>query len=219
MPKEIPLPDWTGEPVYIIGGGPSLRTFDFQKMMGLNTIGCNHDFLLGAAICNICLFNDPDFWTECQNERKEDMLAYSGWVVGTSSGNYTPAWLHKKKRKETGLSRDPSILGINFNTGATAINLALLLGASRVYLLGIDMDTVREDGRVKAHWHTANKLKHPARYSRFQTGFDHVKADLPTVFPDRIVLNATDGSSKLRGFERVTIQAALEYGYEQSLAS
>ncbi|MGE0362807.1 MAG: hypothetical protein AB7R67_18990 [Vicinamibacterales bacterium] len=53
-----------------------------------------------------------------------------------------------------GLSTDPSMLAMGHHSGYQAINLAVLLGAARVVLLGYDQQTTGgKDHFFGAHWH------------------------------------------------------------------
>lgn len=201
MPKHDPLPDWSGEDVFIIGGGPSLRRFRFAQLNGKNTIGCNHAFLLGAEACNIAAFGDFNFF----KQYLAPLAAYKGWVVTNCriGGQKNYSWLRYIPRLENGLSPTLARLGWNQNTGALAVNLALALGAARVFLLGFDMSAVPpEDGEGKrTHWHdTPMQDQRDEHYEKFRRGFDRVARDLPVHFPGREVLNVTDGSSKLTAF-------------------
>ena len=67
-------------------------------------------------------------------------------------------------------------LGWNYNTGAVAINLALLLGAAKINLLGFDMQLGKAGN---SNWHE-NILDKPDKkvYSKFITGFNKVANDL-----------------------------------------
>ena len=53
MPIWIPQEKWKDEDVFIIGGGDSLRTFNFDVLKDELTIGCNTAFSLGSDICKI----------------------------------------------------------------------------------------------------------------------------------------------------------------------
>lgn len=50
---------------------------------------------------------------------------------------------------EPGLSLDPELVHTGSNSGYQAINLAVLLGAARILLLGYDMRITGE----RTHWH------------------------------------------------------------------
>jgi hypothetical protein len=92
-------------------------------------------------------------------------------------------------RSSQGLHRNS--LGWNRNTGAGAVNLALLLGARRVFLLGFDMHL--SGGRP--NWHN-QLIDKPDKncYVRFAKDFKYVARDLPIKFPGCEVINVTDDS-------------------------
>lgn len=207
MPKQTPLPDWTGEAVHLIGGGASLRGFSFDQLKGLNTIGCNQAFELGADICHILLFGDNRFWNFFQDRIE---AAYKGWVATSVLFPHAPDWLKYYERQHEGL--DTTRLAWNGNTGAAAINLALILGAANVYLLGydLDMDTAKPKVDMSAsHWHDSRiEIPTPEHYNRFGLGFFTLAACLPDVFPGRRVYNVSNGTSKLKCFPTISFEEA-----------
>jgi hypothetical protein len=77
MPKLEPLPDWSGQDVFVIGGGRSLQSFDWSQLKDRNTIGCNQAFLLGGETCKICTFGDFKFWQTFEKKLAE----FDGWVA------------------------------------------------------------------------------------------------------------------------------------------
>lgn len=190
MPRWTITADYAGRDVFIIGGGDSLRHgFDWSLLKDERTIGCNSAFTLGAEICKICIFGDAKWFKTYAQELSE----YEG-LVFTSHAAYKRApvdWLWYLPRKSKGLGTDS--LGWNNNTGSQAINLALILGASRVYLLGFDMH-LSKDGRP--NWHD-NQIDKPDRllYKKFIKHFSRVKKALPEVFPGTEIINITDDSS------------------------
>ena len=111
-------------------------------------------------------------------------------------------WLWTLLRKSSGLHTDA--LGWNGSTGATAINLALLLGAKRVYLLGFDM---KLSVKGTPNWHDKLIDKPSATiYFKFKEGFVHVARDLSSKFPGREVVNVTDDSD-LNVFPKISVEA------------
>lgn len=200
MPKRTPLPSWMDQDVYLIGGGPSLCKFDWAQLKSLNTIGCNQAFKLGSSICKICTFGDYNFWQKYGTE----LDFFDGWVATNYLVGGAPDWLHFFKRQNEGLSTTE--LAWNGNTGCSAINLALMLGASRVLLLGFDnggMEPVNSSAELasRSHWHNDRiEVPTPAHYERFATGFFAVAEALPVVFPGKRVVNVSNGSSKLKCF-------------------
>lgn len=201
---------WEGEDVYIIGGGPSLRAFRWDLLRGKNTIGCNSAFILGADICKICVFVDYSWWQDIGSKRLHE---YSGIAIGygpefEKHAAELPEWLHAAAREEThdGLSTEKPVF--NGNSGALAINLALILGAKRVFLLGFDM---RLEGD-RANWHDLRTEEPQACvYPTFCEHLRNVANDLPVKFPGREVINVSD-VSKLSVFPMVSVEGHFTEG-------
>ncbi len=198
----VPEPVWQDEDVYILGGGPSLRTFDWPRLYGLNVIGCNSAYTLGAEVSNICFFGDTKFFDRNRKGLQEFAeVEDGGWVVTNCPRTFVMdlPWLKRMPRQPRGLSK--TSLGWNWNSGASAVNLALILGAKRVLLLGFDM--ALENG--KPNWHDFHSDKpRPQVYDRFQRGFGFVKSDLPKVFPGTEIINVSD-CSRLDLFPRAAV--------------
>ena len=158
-------------------------SFFFDKFI----IGCNVDYLYGSDICEIYLFGDF-LWFE---EHKQKLAKYKGVVFTSSPARYNTKikWLWTMMRESTGVYDDR--LGWNFNTGASAINLAALLGAKRVYLLGFDMKLTNGMN----NWHR-NTLSIPDAdvFEKFISGFKFLKASMDKKYPDIEVINITDDS-------------------------
>jgi hypothetical protein len=196
---------WEGEDVYIIGGGTSLKTFDFNRLLNKNTIGCNSAFALGGDICDVCVFGDWKWW---RHFGKKLLETFPGMIITNSPrvGRINHDRVFAMRRQTRGLSTDR--LGWNRNTGALAINVALLLGAKRIYLLGYDMKLGTEGEREgKANWHDLRYEKEkPGVYKRFQQGFENVVRDWKAMFPDREIINLTE-DSELVGFPKESIVA------------
>jgi hypothetical protein len=196
MPVLEPKPMWEGEEVFIIGGGTSLRGFDWTLLHKEKAIGCNNAFRLGPEVCDVCLFVDKRFIFDGAEPRKgfyDELARFPNLVVTNDSrlGKRSEPWLFQMPRKVRGLHRDA--LGYNASCGATAINLALLFGAKTVYLLGIDMHL---DKKGRPNWHNHLIIKpNPDIYSRMLRSFLYVKNDLNRKFPNCRVFNVTDGSS------------------------
>lgn len=103
---------------------------------------------------------------------------------------------------EPGLGKQKLHLG--GNSGYQAVNLAYLMGAEKIILLGFDMQ--RTDG--KEHWHGrhVNGLNRCSPYKTFVKNFDALAADLKQEgIP---VLNATRQTA-LNCFNKVTLEEAL----------
>ena len=186
----IPKEEFKGEDVYIIGGGPSLEGFNWKKLEDKNTIGCNSAFRLGSRVCNICFFSDPNWF-----DKFYDMLAeWGGRVVTHHSAmkKRKEDWLYVMERgTKKGLYKDRLFYG--GNSGCGAINLAFLMGAKRVLLLGFDCKPGKDN---QPNWHKYQiEAMMPGVHDKFLKGFKTLSEALPVVFPDREVINLTPGSA------------------------
>ena len=204
-----PEPFWSGQEVFlqevfVYGGGPSLKSFDPNILSGEKVIGCNDAYTLGPEICDVCVFGDKK-WFE---KHKKDLREYveAGGIAVTNERRITMRsdvwWVKKMQRTPDGLSR--TALSWNRNTGSSAINLALILGARRVFLLGFDM-CLGEVG--ESNWHP-NSLDKPKEdiYNKMIAEFNKVQTALPKVFPGSEIFNVSD-VTKLKCFPIVVFDA------------
>lgn len=198
-----PTQFWSGEDVYIVGGGPSLNGFDFSQLHDKNVIGCNTAALrLGFEVCDICLFVDVTWFLDNFNK----LSKFQGLVVTNCQSMLfrNEPWLKVMERMEDGLHRNA--LGFGGNSGATALNLACILGAKRIFLLGIDCVSTKSDH----HWHKDTRaVPQPGLYDKFKNGFGRMCLDLPKVFPGTQVFNLNQASS-LRCFPFMAVSTALQ---------
>jgi len=199
----FPSPIWSDQSCYIIGGGPSLKGFPWEVLCGSNVLGCNAALYLGPEVVSILIFGDARFLH--QHRPALDKYAEAGGVVVSPSHRLTkfnpPPYIKSMRKTLNGLSTNA--LGWNGNTGASAINLALLLGANPIYLLGFDMGLSPEGEK---NYHNAyNDKPNPKTYKRFLGNMDKVARDLKEKFPGRHVINLEDGTSALNVFPKESL--------------
>jgi len=194
MPRWKPDKKWQDQDVFIIGGGTSLEGFDWNLLKDKRTIGCNDAYMLGEEVCKLCVFGDSRWF----DAHKDKVGLYKG-VLFTNAKRYrntnikmpSGKWLWTTPRISQGLGVDR--LAWNRNTGAVAVNLALILGAKRVILLGFDMH-LSKDGRP--NWHKNKLLSQPDAkvYKRFIQGFVKLNEAMAETFPNAEIINVTDDS-------------------------
>ncbi len=183
-----PEPIWEGQDAYIIGGGPSLRSFDWECLRGRNTIGCNSAYLLGPDICKVIFFCDRSFFSRYWRQ----LQAFKGLVVTNCQplANLRLPWLKVMRRQTRGLSKGDTI-ALSFSAGTGAANLALSMGARRVFLLGMDCQA-GEGERPNWHDQPEKPVIRKAIYDRFAWGWEFVARALPNVFPGREIIQVSD---------------------------
>jgi len=146
---------WKDETAFIIGGGPSLLEHDLRRITGRKVIVTNNAYRIFPE-AQILHFADHVWYTW----HKEELKTFKGHITCSSTGYaqsaYPPSIKHLPKKSNKGLSENIKHLHGN-NAGHQAINLAVLLGAKNIILLGFDMKFVGG----KSHWHNDHKRPTP----------------------------------------------------------
>jgi len=145
--------------VYIIGGGPSLRGYDWKRLKGKDTIGINEAYR-----------KDPTylFWMDQKwYQSKSDLSHPKAYTVHPVHTEYP--------KGITCLSREQ--LGRGSNSGYASIHLANYLGYSRVFLLGFDMGYPIG----QSHWHEGYKTtaQRSLMKSKWVEEFNRIPKELP----------------------------------------
>lgn len=197
------MPDWKDQTAIIIGGGASLKGYNFAKLAGRNVIGINEAFRLGSQVVKICLFGDGT-WFQRVKWDLERYGEHGGKVAAVTpkTAAWKLPWLTFLKRESQGIHYPPSC-GWNQNTGAAAVNFAANLGVNRIFLLGYDMNSKG----VRTHWH--NQYPHKtqmASFNGFLKGFARVAEGMRAKYPHVAIFNVTDGTSRLDLFPKLTFE-------------
>lgn len=153
------MPDnsWKDQRCFIIGGGESLKDFDFSKLKNELVIGVNRAYEKIDCTINFSMDNSLHEWIvggKLDNNSKERFEDYKGFPAWLDSVGYDyPQGIFIIKRSESfklGNSMENGIAGGN-NAGFGALSLAICLGANPIYLLGFDMKG--RNGK-QAWWHS-----------------------------------------------------------------
>jgi hypothetical protein len=168
-----------------------------------NVIGTNVAFKLGNWV-SVLYFCDKHFCKTNLNEIKEFPNLKVSCAQNLLPELAAEAGVKRLKRDyKYGLSTDPSTIAWNWNSGAGAINLAILAGAKRILLLGFDM----KDQDKKTHWHTEyNSATLRGTFRRFLKRYPQIAADAKAAGVE--VLNVSPDSA-IEVFPRVSLQDVL----------
>jgi hypothetical protein len=185
--------DWTGKPCVVVGGGPSLRGFNWSKLEGLRTIGCN----FSCPNPTITISHDANFVRPAPRGQLEEWRKIGGVHVH----------VNRQLQKEvegvvfvnhlTEYSADWRFgLYAGSNCGIAAINLADTLRSNCVYLIGFDMHG--ENG-LSANWHDKYVRKsNESIYERFLSDVVAIENKITTK-----VINLTP-MTRLECFEKAS---------------
>lgn len=190
---------WAGQRCFLLGGGPSLKGFDFSLLDNELTIGVNRIYEVYSPNILICL--DWNFYDWLHDgEISDDSLSLYNKFEGIK------AWVEIKKEytrfgQEVQLIRPTGRVGVstsldnNFftggNSGFCALSLALCLGANPIYLLGYDMITKKKPQRW---WHNGYpRIGKDRRYAGFRRSFVSIALGLKDRDISVINLNPKSG--------------------------
>ncbi len=183
MPSGI----WKGRRCFIIGGGPSLRGFDFSQLKGELVITVNRGLeSFPDSILNLCQDARLWGWWECGDlgaEAKKKFDEYPGQKV----------WLDVQRfpyPEDIRIIRTCHRSDFNFksyangippwgNSGLNALCLASCLGADPIYLLGFDCKG--ENGRTANHHSGYPDSHQEGVYKSFIRDFNEAAPDLRKV--------------------------------------
>ena len=179
-----------------MGGGLSIKGFDFGLLLNENTIGCNTP--LDKFNPTILLSIDDRFWEE---------------AILDPAVQAHPAKVFPQRGRQRVLAADILILpllgrpswsmalaeglGDGDNSGYSALNLAFILGANPIYLLGFDMKG--EDGKTVNWYRSIFEPGDDACYKKWKFHFQWLVAS--GKIGHRKIINLNPGS-KLDCFER-----------------
>ena len=205
LPAWEVLPDgaWRGQRCFIIGGGPSLKRFDFERLRGERVIAINKAFL-DAPFADVMFAMDRPLLDlivagKLGENYRQAFEAFTGvklWL-DLSGYNYPLGVYAVPSAGEIGWTKSLRHgLFHGQNSGYGALNLAMILGANPIYLLGYDMTT---GPAGEKHYHDGYPTgANPDALSVFLKAFRAGAAILPAGGPRIVNLNP---KSALRCFE------------------
>ena len=225
---------WEGGECWIIGGGPSLsQQFEIPQdvidkvisgeesiatyspflsaIHGKHVIGVNAAFLLGSWI-DIILFGDPSFYKSNSKQLNEiNKLKVSCNMSSKKTANMRGVkFVGRDHNHSTGITKRKGFISWNQNSGAAAINLAVHLGVTKIYLLGFDM---KVGPTKRQHWHTHyNSGKKGPRdprklpFHRHILGFPKIATDAKRFGVE--IINVSPDSA-IKSFKKVSLKEVI----------
>lgn len=151
---------WLGKRCFILGGGESLKNFDFDRLKGEKTIGINRAFekypvdilfAMDYLFYRRVVGGSLDIFEEYSvRERWSKFKGVKVMLTPMSAPSMDPGVCVIRRIFEPRVSLDlnAGIYG-GTNSGIGALMLAIILGANPIYLLGFDMKAKRN-----THWHS-----------------------------------------------------------------
>lgn len=146
---------WPGSTIVCIGTGPSLTVEDVEFCRGRARAIAIKDAVRVAPWADVLYAAGSDnskFWKRPENASV--IASFPGLKFSVDEQAKSVSTVLQWGKMD-GLSTDPTRLALGHNSGYQAINLAALLGASRIVLLGYDSQPDKDDRDhfYGQHWH------------------------------------------------------------------
>lgn len=150
-----PEPLFFGDTVFVVGGGPSLRGFDFTRLRGRRVVAVNSSGY-DVPFAEVLVFHDESWFCHPDNRR---LINEWGGIVVTPCRRAKAAAPDRVLRVACIHRPDFPVAALPIRTGhsagQTAVSLAISMAADRVVLLGFDMRAA-DDGAT--HYHVDRPL-------------------------------------------------------------
>ncbi len=203
-----PLADgsWGGKRCFVVGCGPSLQGFDFDKLRGEKVIAINHAFLF-IPFASISISGDTGWMINVQSAGIDADVAEAYSRFDGIKMFVNRDWLRRPPEVQEVLVYDgtgrfsPSIhegLCMSATSAFPALNLALTLGATEIYLMGIDLTNIEHGD--KCHFYDDGENPPIAAYQVAVPVFDEASKDVPAMWPEARIIQ-TNRNSNLKCFE------------------
>lgn len=140
-------PEWKGETVFIVAGGPSVASQNTDLLKGRKVIVINSSWER-LPWAPVLFFGDDRWWREYS---KEVLAGFPGRIITCAPEVRHPRFLKLKRAvHENQLCPMPDTVMVRRTSMTGAMNVAMHLGAAIIVLLGLD-GKPGADGRLHHH--------------------------------------------------------------------
>jgi hypothetical protein len=142
---KITKPFWDDKPVAIVGGGPSMVGFDFERLRGAHVLAIKN-------LINTMPWADACFGQGMWLDRLENLQSRIYWALPEDQMAGAPqakniTFLRRLDGQD--VSSDPSVIYSGGTSGFGAMQICMHKRAKRVVLFGFDYDGTYENGSDK----------------------------------------------------------------------
>jgi len=172
-PKRIPPRDgmWLGQTATLVGGGPSLKNFSWEVLRDVPNIIVVNRAYRDCPWADYLFSEDIRFFEKFAVEDPEGWAAFEGLkIFHCLDESYAPTvkdvapdvhMIHKKRVDKYWSKSLADGLSYSSNSMIGALNLAAILGVTRINLLGVDcVPTLSRKEKIE-NYHTGEKLSYP----------------------------------------------------------
>jgi hypothetical protein len=202
-------PWWSDRPVAIVGNGPSLRGFDFERLRGFHVLAVKGSmFNVPWAAAGFGL-DIPRYVEWCGMLKRVPFVVY--WATPNISflGSGPHANQVRFLRRIDApfmLSDDPHTVYSGGSSGYGALNVAWLKRAKRIALLGFEYNADAAGHADTRAFIDKSRVQDPGRWKQWAQNFGCIKRQLELAGVK--VINAAP-DSRITAFPKMTIEDAL----------
>jgi hypothetical protein len=185
---------------YIVGGGPSLKDFDWNLLDSSKFVIAINNTHLKLPEANIIYCTDPPWISPNAPTLKAHKAPVWQGVLKLNNPPKLPCvdkqWLLTGR---DGIETRAGCMKHGSNSAYAATNLAAVhLGFKKIYLLGIDMKWGQKGKKHTSHWHSDDKphqrIDGEAIYTTMRNNFKTLKKPLQQMGVEVINVNTPDGT-------------------------
>lgn len=189
-----------GKTVVIVASGASLTREDVEYCQGKAVVAVVNDNYKLAPWADLLYAADPGWWKHHEGVRE---FAGTKWTQDKDSAKlYGLNWVDG--RWNPSVSADPAFIHYGFNSGFQCLNLIFLMGASRIILLGFDMQATAG----KKHWfgNHPGELNKDSAYGQWVEFMDNAA---PRLEKHKCEVINCSRSTALKKFKRMALEDCL----------
>lgn len=191
-----PRPDWLTVPAVVIASGPSLSDEQLEHVEHVREVGACRVITVNNT-CERAPWADAHYFGDymavkhyAKKLKPPNGPCMGEWWSGSTAARDSLRTHYVKTAPHPGFG--DKVVHLNGNSGAQAINLAMLWGSRRILLLGFDMKPAK-DGR--AHWFGQHP-PHLVTVQLFQAWRDALAKAAPDADKRGVaIVNVTPGSA------------------------
>ena len=215
--EELPVmgsvqpPRWHDRPVIIVGTGPSLKGFDFERLRGLGWILACKESMFSLPFADAIFGLDIPWMRQRHDYLAERVKSCEVYLAVPHQRllhfrNIPGVQYLRRLRTSNTFIMDPTAVEAGGNSGFGAINLAVIKGARKIFLFGFDysaghFNQERYDERDA--WGNGYMNYFP----RWATHFDETVDQLNRL---RVEIVNASPDSNVKAYERTTHDDAID---------
>lgn len=202
--------DWGNKPVAIVGGGSSLKDFDFQRLRLQYTVLAVNASMLDLPWADAGFSLDRramrDWWPKLRQLTIPQYYAVPDLKLKNFNGSATTYMTFVRRIFSSEFSQVPRYICSGGTSGYGALQLAYLKGAKDITLFGFDYGAINEEWHHNEGHYKFYEAQDDKKWEQWAKNFD--RAAIVLEEQGVKVMNASP-KSRITAFPKISIEEAL----------